>query len=378
MQKIPLGQFWVTKRIADILHITHPAAEKLKIAFSSQTQTDGDRFVPAGGNHDFTRADIFDAIDAANGELINMVYDAVSETVARHQANRIYIFGGGATQMAEKITGDVFLLPVVNLGVYAAVNAVAAGLWNENMPRIARYLSGRKKRDARLKKLSLFAPKKRVRKIPIMPSTQSFNMESDATYKMFAGAGITKIHCDIIDGFYADNVVGGIGWLKRIRGKTNMKLHVHLMSENPAQWAADAIAAGADEIILSSGVAGLRDAIALVKKAKIPVGIALHPAAKIEILGPVLRDIDEVVVMAVIPGPSGQPFLPDALKKTRALYNTRKKYGLKFKITVDGGINDTNAADCWAAGADWITSGSYLAHAPDFALAVQSLLPVTK
>jgi ribulose-phosphate 3-epimerase len=52
----------------------------------------------------------------------------------------------------------------------------------------------------------------------------------------------------------------------------------------------------------------------------------------------------------------------------------RKKYGLKFVISVDGGINDKTAQLCWDAGADMLVSGSYLANAPDFPLAVQSLL----
>ena len=78
--------------------------------------------------------------------------------------------------------------------------------------------------------------------------------------------------------------------------------------------------------------------------------------------------------MSVIPGAAGQTFDTSALHKISVLAATRKKYNLNFTISVDGGINDTTAQMCWDAGADVLVSGSYLAHAPDFPLAVQSLL----
>ena len=78
--------------------------------------------------------------------------------------------------------------------------------------------------------------------------------------------------------------------------------------------------------------------------------------------------------MTVRPGAAGQKFQTDCLKKISILDATRKKYGLKFTISVDGGIDDKTAQMCWDAGADLLVSGSYLARSPDFPLAVQSLL----
>lgn len=78
--------------------------------------------------------------------------------------------------------------------------------------------------------------------------------------------------------------------------------------------------------------------------------------------------------MAVAPGAAGQAFDPGALHKISVLAGTRKKYGLQFTISVDGGINESTAQLCWDAGADLLVSGSYLARAADFPLAVQSLM----
>ena len=78
--------------------------------------------------------------------------------------------------------------------------------------------------------------------------------------------------------------------------------------------------------------------------------------------------------MAVTPGAAGQKFNENVLQKIKVLNYTRKKHKLKYLISVDGGIDPETAKLCWNAGADLLISGSYLANASDFPLAVQSLL----
>ena len=207
-----------------------------------------------------------------------------------------------------------------------------------------------------------------------MPSTLCFNMHDVTTYTLFASAGISMIHVDIMDGFYVDRIAGGIKELTEIRANTKSHLHVHLMTESPSVWAADAINAGADTVIISTNTSGVREAISIVKSAGKRCGIALNPDSNIEILKPVLQQIDEIMVMAVQPGAAGQEFDEHILQKIRILNYTRKKHGLKYLISVDGGINPDTAKLCWDAGADLLVSGSYLAKAPDFPLAVESLL----
>ena len=207
-----------------------------------------------------------------------------------------------------------------------------------------------------------------------MPSTLCFNMNDMTTYTMFASAGISMIHVDIMDGFYVDRIAGGIKELSTIRTNTKSHLHVHLMTESPSVWARDVINAGADTIIISTNTSGVHEAINIVKSAGKRCGIALNPDSNIEILKPVLKQIDEIMVMGVKPGASGQKFDETVLQKIKMLNYTRKKHGLKYLISVDGGINPETAKLCWDAGADLLVSGSYLANAPDFRLAVQNLL----
>ena len=201
-----------------------------------------------------------------------------------------------------------------------------------------------------------------------------FDMNNPATYTTFDAAGISMIHIDIMDGLYVNNIAGSIEQIRAIRSRTTAHLHVHLMTESPNEWASDAIAAGADTVIVSTNTSGVKNAIRTIKSSGRRAGIALNPDASPTILKPVLRELDEVMVMTVTPGAAGQEFMPACLHKISVLAATRKKYGLKFTISVDGGINDKNAQMCWDAGADLLVSGSYLARSADFPVAVQSLL----
>ena len=73
-----------------------------------------------------------------------------------------------------------------------------------------------------------------------------------------------------------------------------------------------------------------------------------------------------VLVMTVEPGFGGQSFMEDQLPKIRAVRAEADRRGLtELLVQVDGGINEKNAADCAAAGADCFVSGSTIFRAPD-------------
>jgi ribulose-phosphate 3-epimerase len=227
----------------------------------------------------------------------------------------------------------------------------------------------------KVKKWFIPKPKKQKPKfIPIAPSTLCFNMASPETYKLFESGGISTIHVDIMDGFYVEKIAGGINELKTIRANTKSHLHVHLMTENPGIWAANAIKAGADTIILSCDTNGVTAALRGIRSTGRRAGIAINPDTPMSTMVKYLKEVDEFLIMGVKPGAAGQTFNPSVLQKILALSTTRKKHGFKYIISVDGGINPDTAQKCWNAGADLLVSGSYLAKSPDFPLAVQSLL----
>jgi ribulose-phosphate 3-epimerase len=379
LEKIKAGGADVTRAIAAAFHVTRGEAERLKISGMTLTPSDIDRFTPADSKHDITKFDLNDAAYAVFSGILESVRDLSAPAVQKYKPSKIYTSGGGSAipglpETLEKMFG----LPVLSLGAFGAASALAEFVWNRESGRVAAYLARRKKWEKFFgwcaAPLRWRLRTRRRRAVPVMPSTLVWDMRSQATYSKFESAGIGIIHVDIMDGFYVQRIASGIDELRFIRAHTKALLHVHLMTENPEQWAAEAAAAGADTIIVSSGTNGVVRALREIRAAGRRAGIALHPDSPPEVIAPVLRDIDEVMVMSVAPGAAGQAFIENSVARIAALDNTRRRHNLSFKISVDGGINPETAKKCWAAGADLIAVGSFLSEAPDFAAAVQELM----
>lgn len=380
--KIKFGQRDITNTLALQLQIGTMDADTLKRLVANAMPNEMDRFTPASSDEKFSkfsRADVNDIFIPKLYELIKEIFEQSKKYIAQYKPEKIVLSGGGtAIENINTVFERAFNMPVDNQSESASINALSEYIWQLRMPDRNAYLQKQMKIQNLTKKITKIFHKKKTKPkkkfIPILPSTLCFNMRDPSTYTLFASGGISMIHVDIMDGFYVDRIAGGIDELAMIRTNTNAHLHVHLMTESPSVWARDAINAGADTIIISTNTAGVRDAINVIKNSGKRCGIAVNPESNLEILVPILKDIDEIMVMAVTPGAAGQEFNPSVLQKIKTLDYTRKKHGLKYLISVDGGINPETAKLCWDAGANLLVSGSYLAKAPDFPLAVQSLL----
>jgi ribulose-phosphate 3-epimerase len=91
-----------------------------------------------------------------------------------------------------------------------------------------------------------------------------------------------------------------------------------------------------------------------VRAAGCRASLALNPPTPLSAILPYLDELDEVLVMSVMPGFGGQKFDASVLEKVRALRAARP--GLS--ISIDGGINPTTVADAVAAGVTQLVAGS--------------------
>ncbi len=377
-EKIRYGGNDITDLISEKLNITFDEAEEIKKQVSCLIPKEMDRFTPASTNYDFSRADINEIVLPCILDIIEKTKKISASTVLKIRPTGIVLTGGGAEIEGIKETFENALgLPVYNMHYDASIKSLSEYIWGQESKHRQAYLNRQEKATGLTSKItSLFKKRKKKKKvfIPILPSSMCFDMKKNETYSLFKSGGISIIHIDIMDGFYVDKMVGSIEEIKYIRSHTKNHLHVHLMTESPLVWAQDAINAGADTVILSTNTSGVKAAIKQIKASGRRVGIAINPESPVSIVSSVLREIDEVMVMTVSPGAAGQKFKEECVHKISVLAGTRKKYGLKFLISVDGGINAETAQQCWSAGADLLVSGSYLANSSDFPLAVQSLL----
>ena len=103
------------------------------------------------------------------------------------------------------------------------------------------------------------------------------------------------------------------------------------------------------------------------------VGVAINPSTSVHEIECDLVNVDYVTLMSVNPGFGGQRFIPESLRKIRALDEIRKREGYEFRIMVDGGVNLKNHIAIKEAGADILITGEAFFKASDPAAFVEEM-----
>jgi ribulose-phosphate 3-epimerase len=179
------------------------------------------------------------------------------------------------------------------------------------------------------------------------------------------------IHIDVMDGHFVPNITLGPVVVEAIRAATRLPLDVHLMIDDPQDFADVFLAAGSDMITVHAEVMTenqIRKLSRQLKRKKILFGVSLNPNTPIGRIKGVLDAVDFVLVMSVYPGFSGQKFIPAVLPKIKKL-----RQGFEGDIAVDGGVNDRNAGALIRAGATVLVTGSYLFGSKDARCAMEGL-----
>ncbi|WP_288685877.1 ribulose-phosphate 3-epimerase, partial [uncultured Brachyspira sp.] len=197
-----------------------------------------------------------------------------------------------------------------------------------------------------------------MNKIIIAPSilTASFaNLES--TIKELEEAGADYLHLDIMDGSFVPQITFGSKIISDIKKITSLPLDVHLMIVSPEKHIDDFAKAGADIISVHyEGNIHLHKLIMQIKSHNVKAGIVLNPHTRVDVIEPLIDDIDNILIMSVNPGFGGQKFITNSIKK---IEKTKKLIGQReIIISVDGGINLNTCSDVIKAGANLLVAGS--------------------
>lgn len=169
------------------------------------------------------------------------------------------------------------------------------------------------------------------------------------------------IHVDIMDGKFVENKTWTISEVKKIVSYSKLPLDVHLMVENPSKYIEDYALLNTSYITFHyEAVKDIDKMINEIKNYGLKVGIAINPETDEKVLYPYLSKIDQVLVMSVHPGKSGQSFIENTPNKIENLKQEIINQNAKTIISVDGGINDETGKLCVDKGVDMLVSASYI------------------
>jgi ribulose-phosphate 3-epimerase len=188
-------------------------------------------------------------------------------------------------------------------------------------------------------------------------------------------AGADFIHVDVMDGVFVPNISVGIPVLEAVRASTTLPIDVHLMIVEPARWVERFAATGADTITVHVEVdPNLYRTLRAIDEAGAAPSVTLNPATSLMTLEPVIPIVQQVLIMSVNPGFSGQTFIPASLERIRRVRELIDQLNPSCRLEVDGGIKASNAQRVVAAGADTLVAGSAVYADGNIAAAMRALM----
>ena len=177
--------------------------------------------------------------------------------------------------------------------------------------------------------------------------------------------GVKVAHVDVMDGCFCPMMTVGPPFIKAI--KTSLLKDVHLMIDEPLEKVAEYVAVGADIVTIHpeacSHVHRVLQKLGTLTNVNdaergIVRGVALNPGTPLEVLEPLLDQVEMIMLLAVNPGWSGQKYTAATTRRIARVERMIADSARDIILCVDGGITKENIAEVAATGVDLIVAGS--------------------
>jgi ribulose-phosphate 3-epimerase len=194
-----------------------------------------------------------------------------------------------------------------------------------------------------------------------------------------AEAGVDAFSLDVMDGSFVPRVTFGDDVVALVRDWIDLPIEVHLMVDEPERWIQKICDAGADMVLFHlEATSSPHEIVDHVRGEGRRVGVAIKEETPLAALSAeLLAAVDLVNLLSVPIGFGGSPSAPDTLDRIKELRGRADAIEAQLAIEVDGGVKPENAGRYVEAGADMLTVGTGIYHAPDAARAVATLRSAT-
>lgn len=165
------------------------------------------------------------------------------------------------------------------------------------------------------------------------------------------------LHLDVMDGHFVPNLTFGPMLVKAMRKMTDMVLEAHLMISEPDNYIDDFIRAGADIVLVHpSTCPSVSHSLKHIKALGAKAGLVVNPDENLSIIEPYLEEMDQLLIMSVVPGFGGQSFMPEVLNDLPLWRSALDENNILVEI--DGGINKTTIGSTLNMGIHRFVAGS--------------------